>query len=112
MQPLTGFRNQASALSPFKTRIASEAFLKGLEAFWAACGKGKSRRLSKLLFQELMKPLLTSLNVGTITFDLKRQSLLQWTKPPQELLQLLLSQPPGAAGGFGSVELCQRIRAS
>ena len=96
MQPLTGFRDQPSALSPFKTRIASEALLKGLQAFRAALGKGKGRRLSKLLFQKLMKPLLTSLNVGTITFDLQGQSLLQWTNPPQELLQLLLGQPPGA----------------
>ena len=90
MQPLTGLGHQATAAAIGEIDVAAVPLLEPRQPFRSTRGQQILGRLSKLLLQKTVEPLLSSLKIAAASVTLQGQGLLQRTQPCQQLAQLLL----------------------
>ena len=90
MQPLTGLGHQTTAAAIGKIHVAAVPLLEPRQPFRSTRGQQILRRLSQLLLQKTVEPLLSSLKIAAASVTLQGQGLLQRTQPCQQLAQLLL----------------------
>ena len=88
MQPLTGVGHQPTTAWQINRGIGRISIAQPDQTVEHPWGKGKIRRSGQLLLKELVKALLTSLDIAESLIRLQIQCLLQRAQPGEQTLQL------------------------